>query len=335
MEIDVFQFLNLGNLTLLLVALGGFVTLTRIVYLVPQSQNFIVERLGRFHRVLKPGLNLLVPFVDRVAHRISVLERQSPECRVSVFTQDNVEVAIVSVVYWRVVDPELSVYRIENVDNAIIVATTSIVRNTGAGLELDNLQASREQINSDIQRKLGEASGAWGIAITRTEVVDIVLDERTKQAQRQQVEAERARRAQVTTAEGQARAKELTADAILYESKQQSEAVVLAAEARAKEISLVARAQAEEIELVGQAMRDYGEAPAVFELRKRQVLAIEKMASSPSSRLMVLPTDVTQILGGIGAFAEGLGAFGNGNNAANGRPPASGTAPQEGEGERA
>ena len=285
--------------------------------------------------MLKPGLNLIVPFLDRVAHRISILERQSPECRVSVFTQDNVEVEIVSVVYWRVVDPELSVYRIENVDSAIIVATTSIVRNTGASLELDNLQGSREQINADIQRKLGEASGAWGITITRTEMIDVALDDKTKEAQRQQVEAERARRAQVTTAEGQARAKELTADAVLYESKQGSEAVVLAAEARAKEISLVARAQAEEIELVGQALRDYGEAPAVFELRKRQVLAIEKMASSPSSRLMVLPTDVTQILGGLAAFAEGLGSLGNGNGMANGRPPASGTAPQEGEGERA
>lgn len=304
--------LSLGNVVLLLLALLGFVTLKRIAYVVPQSRNFLVERFGRFHRVLKPGLNMVVPFLDRVAYRVSILERQSPECRVSVFTKDNVEVVIVSVVYWRVVEPDLSVYRIEDVDNAIQVATASIVRNTSAGLELDSLQASREKMNADIQQRLGEASSAWGIAITRTELVDVVLDDQTKAAQRQQVEAERTRRAQVTSAEGGATARRLEADAVLYESKQRADAVVLAAEARAREIELVAQAQAEEIRVVGQAMQDFGESPAVFELRKRQVAAIERMASSQSSRLLVLPTDVASTLGSLAALAEGFNSNGSG-----------------------
>ncbi len=298
--------LNAGNLVLLVAVVLGFATLKRGVYVVPQSRNYVVERFGRFSRVLKPGLNAVVPYFDRVAHRVSVLERQAAPSGVSVFSKDNVEVEIVTVVYWRVMDPELSVYRIEDVGGAIRVATGSIVRNIGAGLELDKLQGSREEINLKMQSSLGETAQAWGVEITRTEIVDIVLDSKTKEAQRQQVEAERARRAAVTSAEGKASAVKLESDAVLYRSEKEAEAVVLAAQARAREIELVAAAQAREIELVGVSMRDFGEAAALFELGKRQVLALEGLASSPGSKVLVLPTDVTTMLGSLAAVAEGL-----------------------------
>ena len=110
---------NAGNVTLFVVIILGFITLKRAVYIVPQSRNYVVERFGRFNQVLKPGLNVIVPFLDRVAYRISVLERQTEPSGVSVFSEDNVEVDIMTVVYWRVVDPELSVYRIEDVGGAI------------------------------------------------------------------------------------------------------------------------------------------------------------------------------------------------------------------------
>ena len=309
--------LNAGNLALLVAVVLVFATLKRGVYVVPQSRNYVVERFGRFSRVLKPGLNAVVPYFDRVAHRVSVLERQAAPSGVSVFSKDNVEVEIVTVVYWRVMDPELSVYRIEDVGGAIRVATGSIVRNIGAGLELDKLQGSREEINVKMQGSLGETAQAWGVEITRTEIVDIVLDSKTKEAQRQQVEAERARRAQVTGAEGQASAVKLESDAVLYRSEKEAEAVVLAAQARAREIELVAdarakeitavaAAQAREIELVGVAMRDFGEVAALFELGKRQVSAMERLASSPGAKTLVLPTDVTTMLGSLAAVAEGL-----------------------------
>ena len=308
---------NAGNVTLFVVIILGFITLKRAVYIVPQSRNYVVERFGRFNQVLKPGLNVIVPFLDRVAYRISVLERQTEPSGVSVFSEDNVEVDIMTVVYWRVVDPELSVYRIEDVGGAIQVATGSIVRNIGAGLELDKLQGSREEVNSRMQTALGATSENWGVEITRTEIVDIVLDERTKGAQRQQVEAERARRAQVTGAEGMASAVQLQADSVLYRSKQESEAVVVAAEARgkeielvatarAKEITLVAEAQAKEIELVGSAIATHGEVAALFELGKRQVSAMEQLAASKNAKTLVLPTDATKLLGGLAAVAEGL-----------------------------
>jgi regulator of protease activity HflC (stomatin/prohibitin superfamily) len=310
--------LNAGNVALFVVIIIGLMTLKRVVYIVPQSKNYVIERFGRFQQVLKPGLNVIVPFVDRVAYRISVLERQTDPSSVSVFSSDNVEVDIVTVVYWRVIDPELSVYRIEDINAAIMVATGSIVRNIGAGLELDNLQGSREEINSKILASLGETAEAWGISITRTEIVDIVLDEKTKQAQRQQVEAERARRAQVTGAEGSAAAVKLQADSVLYRSNQESEATVVAAQARAKEIGLVsearakeievvAAAQAKEFELVGSAIRNYGEVAALFELGKRQVSAMEQLAVSRGAKVLVLPTDVTKMLGSLAAVVEGLG----------------------------
>lgn len=308
---------NAGNVALFVAIILGFITLKRAVYIVPQSRNYVVERFGRFNQVLKPGLNMIVPYLDRVAHRVSVLERQTEPSGVSVFSKDNVEVEIVTVVYWRVMDPQLSVYRIENVGTAIQVATGSIVRNIGAGLELDKLQGSREEINTKMQATLGKTTEEWGVEITRTEIVDILLDVKTKEAQRQQVEAERARRAQVTSAEGKAAAVKLEADSVLYRSEQEAEAVVLAAQARAKEIGLVAEArakemttvaeaQAREIELVGLAMRNYGEVAALFELGKRQVGAMEQLASSPSSKTLVLPTDVTRMLGSLATVVEGL-----------------------------
>ena len=190
--------LTLLFLVLILVVL----TIYLGVKIVPQSEAFVVERFGKYTQTLSAGLNLIVPFVDFVAHRVNILERQLPEFKISVITKDNVEVWLESTVFFRVVDAAQSVYRIENDDLAIQTAATSIIRSAAGKLDLDALQSSRDAMNQEIETNLREAAKIWGIEITRTEILNIDIDEQTKDAQRQQLNAERQRRAAVAEAEG-------------------------------------------------------------------------------------------------------------------------------------
>ena len=143
-----------------------------------------------------------MPYLDKVAHKVSILERQLKEFTISVITSDNVEVLPNSTVFYRVTDASRSVYRIKDIDSALKTAATSIVRSAAGKLDLDGLQSSRDSMNSEIDKKLSEAAEVWGIEVTRTEITDVEVDEDTKKAQRQQLNAERARRAAVAEAEG-------------------------------------------------------------------------------------------------------------------------------------
>ena len=192
------------------------------IRIVPQSQVFVIERFGKYTRTLNAGLSLIIPFLDRVAFRLSILERQLPEFIISVITKDNVEVQLQTSVFFRIVDASRSVYRISDINTAIHVAASSIVRSAAGKLELDELQSSRDSMNHEIAVKLGEAADVWGVEITRTEITDVIIDEQTKEAQRQQLNAERERRAVIAKAEGERRSVELAADAMLYEAEKKS-----------------------------------------------------------------------------------------------------------------
>ena len=199
----------------------GFVILT--IYLgikiVPQSDVFVIERFGKYSKTLHAGLSIIIPYLDKVAHKISILERQLKEFTISVISKDNVEVKLETTVFYRIVDAGRSVYRIRDVQSAINTAATSIVRSAAGRLELDELQSSRESMNDEISKNLQQAADIWGIEITRTEITDIIVDEQTRTSQRQQLSAERTRRATIAEAEGEKRSVELKADAKLYESQ--------------------------------------------------------------------------------------------------------------------
>ncbi|HSF92103.1 MAG TPA: paraslipin, partial [Paracoccaceae bacterium] len=143
------------------------------IKIVPQSKVFVVERFGKYTRTLNAGLSVVVPFFDKVAHKVSILERQLPEFEISVITRDNVEVALETTVFYRVIDAGRTVYRIEDVNSAIHTAASSIVRSAAGKLELDDLQSSRESMNAEIARNLQDAADVWGVDITRTEIMDV------------------------------------------------------------------------------------------------------------------------------------------------------------------
>ena len=279
----------------------GFVILT--IYLgikiVPQSDVFVIERFGKYSKTLHAGLSIIIPYLDKVAHKISILERQLKEFTISVISKDNVEVKLETTVFYRIIDASRSVYRIRDVQSAINTAATSIVRSAAGRLELDELQSSRESMNDEISKNLQQAAEIWGIEITRTEITDIIVDEQTRTSQRQQLSAERTRRATIAEAEGEKRSVELKADAKLYESEKEAEAIKIIADAEAYSIKAKAKADAEQTHLLAEAISKNGQPAVNFEIMKRQVEAISELASSPSSKTLILPTEITGILGGI------------------------------------
>lgn len=292
-----------GVLAVVLVAFA-IVLAWNAIQVVPQSNVFVVERFGRYRRTLVAGLNFIVPILDRVAHRVSIIERQLPTFRISVITRDNVEVDLDATVFFRVLEAEKSVYRIQEADQAILTAAQSIVRSAGGKLELDELQSSRQSMSDEIATNLQSAAEVWGLEITRTEIVDVVVDEQTKAAQRQQLNAERERRAMVAKAEGDKRALELAADAELYQAQQNAAAVRVTADADAYATRQKAAADAEQTRLLAEAIANDGQPAADFEIRKRQVEAIADLASASNAKTVVLPTQIVGVLGALESIAS-------------------------------
>jgi len=281
-----------------------------IVYLgikiVPQSKVFVIERFGKFTKSLESGLSLIVPFVDRVAFKVDILERQLPAFKISVITEDNVEVGLESTVFFRVLDAAKSVYRIRDVNAAIQNTAISVIRSAAGKLELDDLQSSRESMNQEIAERLTQAAEVWGVEVTRTEILDVLVDEQTKDSQRQQLNAERERRAAIAIAEGDKKSVELNAEAELYQAEKQAEAVKVTADAEAYAVKIKAEADAEQTRLVASAINEDGQSAIDFEIMKRQVDGITQLASSNQTKTLIVPSDVTKGLGTLEVLMDGI-----------------------------
>ena len=290
-----------------LIILFGVVSVLKLgIQVVPQSEVYVIERFGRFSRTLKPGLSLLIPFFDKVAHRVSILERQLAEQRISVITRDNVEVKLETRVFFRVLDGSRSVYRIRDIDEALITASSSIVRSAAGKLELDELQSSREAMNVEIAENLKNAAEVWGIEITRTEITDVIIDEATKEAQRQQLNAERKRRATIAEAEGEKRSIELKAEADLFKAQKEAEAIKIKADADAYSVRQQAEAEADQTKLLADAIAANGLPAIEFEIAKRRVEALGDLAAAENTKTLIMPTNVTEALGAATTFIEGI-----------------------------
>ncbi len=275
-----------GNAVML--ALAGFVILAIFlgVRIVPQSEKHVVERFGRLRAVLGPGINFIVPFLDRVAHKVSVLERQLPTTRQDAITADNVLVQVDTSVFYRVTEPEKTVYRIRDVDGAIATTVTGIVRAEIGKMELDQVQSNRASLILTIRDNLASMVDEWGIEVTRTEVLDVTLDEATRAAMLQQLNSERARRALVTEAEGRKRAVELSAEGELYAAEQQAKAKRITAEAEAFATTVIAEAIAKN-----------GIEAAQYQVALKQVEALAEVAKGEGKQTIFLPTAALDAFG--------------------------------------
>ena len=297
---------GLGVILTLVFLLFSLIVTVKSVAIVPQSQEYVVERFGRYRVTLSAGINLLVPFLDRIEHRVVVLERQLDAFNISVITRDNVEIVLETTVFFRVLDAAASVYRIRDVPLALRTTAESIIRSAAGKLELDEVQSSRQQMNEEILKNLRDAAEVWGLEITRSEITDVRVDEATKQAQRQQLNAERERRATVAKAEGDRQRVQLEADAQLYEATKAAEAIRLTADADAYAVIKKAEADAEQTRMIAEAISNNGQPAVDFEILKRQVDAIGMLSASGNAKTIVLPTDVTKTVGGLASLQEVL-----------------------------
>ncbi len=278
--------IDFGILAALLLAALLLFTLAKSFVIVPQSENYVVERLGRYSRTLKAGVHILVPFVESVRQKVSVIERQLSNLNQDAITTDNVVIQCVIAVFFRVQYPERTVYRIKNIEGAVSTTVAGIVRSEIGRIDLDAVQSNRAALNSAIKDQLADATADWGITVTRAEVLDVNLDAGTREAMMQQLNAERARRASVTQAEGLKRSIELKADATLYEAKKVAEARRITAEADAFATATVAKA-----------ISEHGTEALEFEIRKRQVETMAKLGKGENSRLIMLPTELADAFG--------------------------------------
>jgi regulator of protease activity HflC (stomatin/prohibitin superfamily) len=271
-----------GALALLAVAVFLVIVVIQGLKIVPQSQQFVVTRLGRYHRTLGPGVNLLVPFLDQVHIRTPVLDQVLPDMRLDVVSKDNVVFRIEIAVFYRIEVPEKAVFRVDNIENAVKALVSSLVRAEIGKLELDAVQSDRASLSEEIKQALQDAAEDYGIKISRAEIVNVELDDSTRMTMQEVLSAERERRATVTRAEGQKRAIELKADADLYAAQRAAEAQRVAAEADAFATRQIA-----------EAIRDSGEQAAAFQLGLKQVEGISALAGSANAKLILLPGAVT------------------------------------------
>jgi len=272
---------------LIALAIIILVVLFKGVRIVPQSEKFVVERFGRLKSVLGPGLNFIVPFLDRVRHRVSVLERQLPTNSQDAITSDNVLVKVDTSVFYRITEPAKTVYRIRDVDAAISTTVAGIVRAEIGQMELDEVQSNRSELINAIKSAIEVAVDDWGVEVTRAELLDVNLDRAAQDAMLQQLNAERARRAQVTEAEGYKRAVELNADAELYSAEQAAKARRVQADAEAYATGVVARAIAKN-----------GIEAAQYQVALKQVEALTALGGGEGKQTILVPSNA------MDAFAD-------------------------------
>ena len=284
-EQDIIDALS-GGLLHIVAALFVIIVIFKGVRIVPQSEKYVVERFGRLKSVLGPGINFIVPFLDVVRHKVSILERQLPNASQDAITRDNVLVEIDTSVFYRILEPEKTVYRIRDVDGAISTTVAGIVRAEIGKMDLDEVQSNRSQLIGEIKKSVESAVDDWGIEVTRAEILDVNLDQATRDAMLQQLNAERARRAQVTEAEGKKRAVELAADAELY-----------AAEQTAKARRIQAEAEAFATEVVAKAIAENGLAAAQYQVALKQVEALNALGNGDGKQTIIVPAQAIEAFG--------------------------------------
>jgi len=277
------------------VVIFALVVVVRSIRIIPQATAGIVERLGRYHKTLSPGLNLLIPFIDRLRPLIDMREQVVSFPPQPVITEDNLVVSIDTVVYFQVTDARAATYEIANYLSAVEQLTTTTLRNVVGGLNLEEALTSRDEINSKLRIVLDEATGKWGLRVSRVELKAIDPPHSIQDSMEKQMRAERDRRAAILTAEGSKQSQILEA-----EGRRQAE--ILKAEGDQQAQILRAQGEAEAIRTVFESI--HAGNPDDKLLAYQYLQTLPKIADSASSKLWIVPSEFTDALKGLsGAFA--------------------------------
>jgi len=263
------------------------ITITIGVRIVPQGSKHVVQRLGKFHKTLGPGLNIILPYIDRVAYKVTTKDIVLDIPSQDVITRDNAVIVANAVAYINIISPEKSVYGVENYRVAIQTLVQTSLRSIIGEMALDDALSSRDQIKARLKESISDDIADWGITLKTVEIQDINPSETMQKAMEEQAAAERQRRATVTTAEGNKSAAILQADGRLEASKRDAQAQVVLAEASQRAIQKVTEAIKE------------NEMPVVYLLGEKYIDALKDISSSQNSKVVVLPADLPAAVKGF------------------------------------
>ncbi len=292
-----------------MLVVGAFLFLALVVALgaikiVPQGREFTVETFGRYTRTLKPGISFLTPFVEDVGRKINMMEQVLDVPRQDVITKDNVSVQVDAIVFIQVMDAAAAAYRVTNLDFAITQLTMTNLRTVVGNMELDEVLSQRDQINTRLLDVIDQATSPWGVKVARIEIKDLQPPPDITNAMARQMKAERERRAVITEADGEKQAAITVAEgqkqAAILQAEGRREAAFRDAEARERS----AAAEAKATELVSDAIAA-GDVNAInYFVAQKYVEAFGKLAESPSQKMVIVPAEMSALVGTIGGIGE-------------------------------
>ena len=262
-------------------------TLFKSVKIVPQGYKWIIQRLGKYHQTLEPGLNFIIPFVDSVAYKVTTKDIVLDIPAQEVITRDNVVIIANAVAYINIVHPERAVYGIEDYEQGIRNLVQTSLRSIIGDMDFDSALSSRDQIKATLKQSISDDIADWGITLKTVEIQDISPSPTMQMAMEEQAAAERQRRATVTKADGQKQAAILEADGRLEASKRDAQAQVVLARGSEQSIRLIAEAVGEQ------------QIPLLYLLGEQYIKAMTDMAKSSNAKTVVLPADILNTVKGM------------------------------------
>ncbi len=288
--------------------------------IIPQSETKIVERLGRYYATLKPGINIIIPFVDRAKEivtmsngrylytsRIDLREQVFDFARQNVITKDNIQMEINALLYFQIVDPFKAVYEINNLPNAIEKLTQTTLRNIIGDMELDQTLTSRDIINTKLRGVLDDATNKWGIKVNRVELQDIIPPASVLQAMEKQMQAERDKRATILNSEGTKQAQILQSEgekqAKINRAEAEKQQAILLAEGEAQARIRKAEAEAQAIDRITEAVGKSSN-PANYLLAQNYIKMMQELAAGDKTKTVFMPYEATNLMGSLGGIKE-------------------------------
>jgi regulator of protease activity HflC (stomatin/prohibitin superfamily) len=284
---------------------------------VPQGFEYTVERFGRYTKTLKPGLNLITPFADRVGAKMNMMENVLDVPSQEVITRDNAQVTVDGVIFYQVLDAARAAYEVGNLTSAVLNLTMTNVRTVMGSMDLDQLLSQRDKINLQLLSVVDEATHPWGVKVTRVEIKDIAPPKDLVDSMARQMKAERDKRAAILDAEGLRQAAILKAEgqkqAQILDAEGRREAAFRDAEARER----AAEAEAKATKMVSDAIAQGSVQAINYFVAQKYVDALKAMATAPNQKVIYLPLEAASVIGSIGGIGEiAKAAFGGSGGAA-------------------
>src|SRR2546422_10895802 len=292
------------NIFVLIIVLLAVLTLFAGVKTVSQGYNWTVERFGRYTRTLTPGLNLIVPYFDRVGRKINMMEQVIDVPRQEVITKDNATVTVDGLAFFQVFDAATASYEVAQLDLAMVKLTMTNIRSVMGSMDLDQMLSHRDEINERLLRVVDAAVSPWGVKVNRIEIKDIVPPANLVEAMGRQMKAERVKRADILQAEGQRQSEILRAEGAkqgqILQAEGRKEAAFRDAEARERS----AEAEAKATQMVSEAISKGDVAALNYFIADKYIKAFGQLADSPNQKVLMLPVEAMSMLGSLAGIGE-------------------------------